>query len=95
LMTSVAAVLLTTGAGASGSMADTAPSDATAWADAVKSDTLEAYAAFALMYPESEHAQSAYSKLSGDEPVSPKTDAMPEGNPVSTLGFAQRSFMII
>jgi hypothetical protein len=63
LMTSVAAVVLTTG-GASAALETTANPVDTAWAETVKRGTLEAYAAFAMTFPESEHAQTAYSRLS-------------------------------
>ena len=63
LMASAAAVVLTAG-GASAAFEKTAsPADA-AWAGAVKRGTLEAYAAFAMTFPESEHAQAAYNRLS-------------------------------
>ena len=64
LMTSGAALLLTAGGATAASMRAPAPADA-AWAEAIKSDTLEAYATFAMMYPESKHAPAAYGRLSG------------------------------
>jgi hypothetical protein len=74
LTTSVAAVLLMTGGGS----ASTAKvSDDAAWAEVVKSNTLEAYAKFAVMYPDSKHAQLAYSKLFGVTPVT--ADTKPDG----------------
>jgi hypothetical protein len=76
-MTTVAAVLLTTGGasastGESGSLADAA------WAAAVKSDSLEAYAGFVMSYPESAHARVAYDRLSGIEPASTAAGARPQ-----------------
>jgi hypothetical protein len=64
LMTSGAALLLTAGGATAASMRAPAPADA-AWAESIKSDTLEAYATFAMMYPESKHAPAAYGRLSG------------------------------
>ena len=66
LMTSVAALLLTLGGASAASIRVPTPADA-AWAEAVKSDTLEAYAAFAMTYPESKHAPAAYGRLSGSQ----------------------------
>jgi hypothetical protein len=64
LMTSVAAVLLTAG-GASALTADGGASSAdVAWAAATKANSLEAYAKFAMAYPESEHVLAAYERLS-------------------------------
>lgn len=63
LMTSVAAVVLTAGGASAAGFEKTASPDA-AWATTVKRGTLEAYAAFAMTFPESEHTQTAYSKLS-------------------------------
>jgi hypothetical protein len=69
LMTSVAAMLLTTG-GLSASTVGTESAPDAAWAAAVRSDSLEAYAAFAMMYPESPQAAAAYAKLSGTDTAS-------------------------
>ena len=66
LMTSVAALLLTIGGVSAASMRGPAPADV-AWAEAIRSDTLEGYAAFVMTYPESEHARAAYRRLSGAE----------------------------
>ena len=66
LMTSVAALLLTLGGASAASIRVPTPADA-AWAEAVESDTLEAYAAFAMTYPESKHAPAAYGRLSGSQ----------------------------
>lgn len=103
LMTSVAAVLITAGSGLSASapMAST-PADV-AWADAIKSDTLEAYAAFVMLYPDSKYAQSAYMKLAVGETASGDTNTAPAGAanfgdngvPVSRPGFELRTLMII
>jgi hypothetical protein len=60
LLASIGAVVLAS----SGGSASTMP-DEDAWAQAVKSDSLEAYAAFVMKYPDSEHAQTAYERLSG------------------------------
>ena len=38
-----------------------------AWTEAVKSDTLAAYAAFAMTFPDSEHAAAAHRELSGQQ----------------------------
>ena len=57
LLASVAAALLTSG-GASASTVS-------AWNEAVMKDTLEAYAEFAMNYPDSKLADLAYRKLSG------------------------------
>ena len=64
LMTSGAALLLTAGGATAASIRAPPPADG-AWAEAIKSDTLEAYATFAMMYPESKHAPAAYGRLSG------------------------------
>lgn len=72
LMASAAAVLLTTGSG-SASVGGLTPSAETAWAEVVKADTLEAYAEFAMAYPDSEHALLAYSKLFGAKAISDGT----------------------
>ena len=64
LMTSGAALLLTAGGATAASIRAHPPADA-AWAEAIKSDTLEAYPTFAMMYPESKHAPAAYGRLSG------------------------------
>ena len=64
LMTSVAALLLALGGASAASIRVPTPADA-AWAEAVKSDTLEAYAA--MTYPESKHAPAAYGRLSGSQ----------------------------
>lgn len=66
LMTSAAALLLAAGGAGAASMRAPSPAEA-AWAEAVKSDTIEAYASFAMMYPESRHASVAYSRLSGSQ----------------------------
>jgi hypothetical protein len=81
LMTSVAAVLLTTnGVPASARDAGT-PADA-AWAATVASDSLEAYATFVMMYPDSVHARSAYNRLSGAEAAPIRDDAGSEAAPL-------------
>src|SRR5579862_4383839 len=67
LMTSVAAVLFA-GGGAFASTGAPATSADTAWAAAVKSDSLEAYAAFVMTHPDSEHARAAYDRLTGATP---------------------------
>jgi hypothetical protein len=83
-MTSVAAVLLTTG-GISASTGDAGTSSAdAAWAAARASDSLEAYAAFVMTYPDSAHARSAYNKLSGAEAASTHDNASSEGSPLFT-----------
>jgi hypothetical protein len=63
LMTSAAAIVLAAGGASAASEKTASPADA-AWASAVKRGTLEAYAAFAMTFPESEHAQAAYTRLS-------------------------------
>ena len=80
LMTSGAALLLTAGGATATSIRAPTPADA-AWAEAVKSDTLEAYAAFAMMYPESKHAPAAYGRLSGSQ-----AGANPKPKETSILG---------
>jgi len=81
-MTSAAAVLLSAGGvSASTQVADT-PADAAAWATAVASDSLEAYATFVMMFPDSKHARSAYNRLSGAEAGSSRDAASSEGTPL-------------
>jgi uncharacterized protein (DUF1330 family) len=77
-MASVAAVLLTTG-GVSASTGDAGTSADAAWAATRASDSLEAYAAFVMTYPDSAHARSAYNKLSGAEAASTRDNASSEG----------------
>jgi hypothetical protein len=90
LMTSVAAVLLTTG-GVSASTRDAdTPADA-AWTATVASDSLEAYATFVMMYPDSVHARSAYNRLSGAEAASSRDNASSEGSLLFTDEQNQRS----
>jgi hypothetical protein len=62
-MSSAAAVLLATG-GASALTRDAATSADAAWAEAVKSNSIEAFAEFVMAYPDSEHARAAYNRLS-------------------------------
>ena len=101
LMASVASVLITAGAGLSASTAVASPSADAAWSDATKSNTLEAYAAFAMMYPDSKHAQSAHIKLFAGETVSANAASMDapvfgdDELPLSRPGFAQPTLMII
>jgi hypothetical protein len=77
-MASVAAVLLTTG-GVSASTGDAGTSADAAWAATRASDSLEAYAAFVMTYPDSPHARSAYNKLFGAEAASTRDNASSEG----------------
>jgi hypothetical protein len=83
LMTSVAAVLLTTG-GVSASTGHAGISADAAWAAARASDSLEAYAAFVITYPDSAHARSAYNRLSGAEAASTRDNASSESSPLFT-----------
>jgi hypothetical protein len=83
LMTSVAAVLLTTGGVPASARDAGTPADA-AWAAAVASDSLEAYAAFVMTYPDSAHARSAYSRLSGAKAASTRDNAGSEAAPLFT-----------
>lgn len=65
-MASAAAVMLA-GSHGFGSAAKANTPEDRAWAEAVKVDTLEAYAAFAIAHPESAHAGVAYAKLSSPD----------------------------
>jgi hypothetical protein len=65
LMTSAAAVLLAAGGASAWTRAPAPSSDSVAWDAAVESDSVEAYAAFLLAYPRSQHAPLAYDRLSG------------------------------
>lgn len=64
LMTSAAAVVVAASGAAASVGSHASPADA-AWDEVVKNDTLEAYATFVMMYPESKHARSAYDRLAG------------------------------
>jgi len=81
-MTSVAAVMLTA-SGASASTAASARSADGAWAATIKNDSLEAYAEFAMMYPDSEHAQSAYNRLSAAYTDSISAGVVPQNSILS------------
>jgi hypothetical protein len=97
LMTSVAAVLLTAGGGVQATIQHELPPSEAAWAEAVKANTLEAYADFLARYPGSDHAQSAFAALSHGKTASAERPAAPqnEGQATGALGLVQRSFMII
>jgi len=88
LMTSVAAVLVTAGGVSASTGPSASPADA-AWDEAAKSDSLEAYAAFVMMYPDSEHARVAYDRLSGANTAS-IIKALRSGVPL--IGDEQSSF---
>jgi hypothetical protein len=80
LMTSVAALLLTAGS-ASALTASSESSAEAAWTDATRSNSVEAYATFVMMYPDSEHASSAYERLSGAAAIS-NAGALPQRDPL-------------
>jgi hypothetical protein len=65
LMASVATALLATGHAASASIEQSHASVESIWAKIVETDTLEAYAAFVMRYPDSTFAALAYRRLSG------------------------------
>jgi hypothetical protein len=65
LMASAAALLAA--GGVSTAIGETRSAADAAWTEAVKSDTLEAYAAFAMTFPDSEHAAAAHRQLSGQQ----------------------------
>jgi hypothetical protein len=100
LMSSVAAMLLAAGGASASTGAPSTPADV-AWAAAAKSDSLEGYAAFAMTYPDSEHAGSAYDRLSGAAAISGGGAApLPAGTPSSDdrqmdQGPLNGKFMII
>lgn len=74
LMTSAAALLLATGGVSATTQASGAPEDI-AWATAVKSNSLEAYAEFVMQYPESRHTPVAYNRLFGVETISSEANS--------------------
>lgn len=88
LMGSAAAVLLATGA-ASALTPDTATSADAAWAEAVKVNSIEAFAKFVMAYPDSEHVRAAYNRLSNVESAASDSGTRPEGGPLS--GDEQRT----
>ncbi len=59
----VAAMPLAIGGAASASVPTKSVADS-AWAQALEQNTLEAYANFAMSFPDSPHAKAAYAKLS-------------------------------
>ena len=61
-----AAALLAAGS-VSAAVGETRSAADAAWTEAVKSDTLAAYAAFAMTFPDSEHAAAAHRELSGQQ----------------------------
>ena len=63
-LASAAAVVLS-GTSGSATPAPVSTQIEEAWATATKKDSLEAYAAFIMVYPESPYAKSAYERLSG------------------------------
>jgi len=88
-MSSAAAVLLATG-GASAALArDAATSADAAWAEAVKTNSIEAFAEFVMAYPDSEHARAAYNRLSRIESPANDVRATPESG--SLFGDEQRT----
>jgi hypothetical protein len=101
LMTSLATVLLTAGGAMSGASAAITTVDS-AWSEAVKSNTLEAYAAFLMAYPNSEFASSAYDRLSSGATASNEAPAVAgasrSGDASIAVGkpeFVQRTLMIV
>jgi hypothetical protein len=102
LMTSAAAMLLTASGASAATQALERPADA-AWAAAVASNSLEAYAAFVMKYPESEHARAAYDRLSGASTAGTGAGATPgsaslfgdEQNEQSSPGILPGMIMII
>jgi hypothetical protein len=99
LMTSVAAVLLTTG-GVSASTTEIGTPADTAWAAAAKSDSLEAYAAFVMAYPESDHARAAYTRLLRTGTTATGAVTVPKSGPLfgsetSSPGILPGTIMII
>lgn len=69
-----------------------------AWAQAVQQGSLEAFAQFAMTYPESAYAQVAYAKLSNPDAVSiPDMVAsiQADDNSISEPGFVPSSMMVV
>jgi hypothetical protein len=82
------------------SNAEARPQAESAWDQAVRQNSLEAYAEFAMTYPDSQYAKQAYAKLSnaGAAPVSAHAAAgirHSDANSVSEPGFVSNLMMIV
>ena len=69
-----------------------------AWAQAVQQGSLEAFAQFAMTYPDSAYAQLAYAKLSNPDAASiPEMVAaiQADDNSISEPGFVPSSMMVV
>lgn len=71
-------MLLSTFAGSSSPEARTISPVDTVWAETVERDTLQAYAQFAMMFPDSQYTEVAYQKLASLEVARTVTTDAPD-----------------
>ncbi len=72
----------------------------TAWAETVRQGSLEAYAEFAMTYPDSQYAALAYEKLANAEIASPAARAAAgllgtEADTINDPWFASNSMIVV
>jgi hypothetical protein len=98
----IAAMPMAVGGVAFASIGEARPSAEVAWAQALQQGSLEAFAQFAMIYPDSKYVELAYAKLSNLDTASTATgatagvqDGDANAGSVSEPGFVPSSMMVV